>query len=245
MQTEPRLTGTAGPYAFFELKKPYHYYLTNIGSDTAWSVFADMRSLILCDTIVIYNRLPLLPPIIKVPGALRGGFSRWNPIAPADEKEFGCDKVGEDFVKLSKILGGIILLEADFVYWSDSPIKQYEELEYFIYNKMKPSFFNPCFEKLTRPNDMILCLLDSLENIRKIAEITWIRDISRPAFYDDLFDLNSMLILSNPVPFIGPQDLQWNFRDTFIVLDSTIANFLDYRRKFKEFRRYQEHLRSK
>ena len=54
-----------------------------------------------------------------------------------------------------------------------------------------------------------------------------------------------MFILSNPVPFRSLDDLHWTYRDTFIVVDSTIEDFLDYRRQFPEYRRYEQWLNSK
>jgi len=175
-----------------------------------------MRAIILCDTIVIYPQTYLFG-LIYSSGVLRGEFSRFSPIAPAETKKFGFDPVDERFIKLSYMLGGIILLEVDFVYWGDSPTKKYVEEEYFIYNKVM-FFQNEHFEKLTRPQDRFLHQLDSLKDARKIADID--------------FRLNSMLILSNPVPYPDTYDLPWTYRDTFIVLDSTIENFVDYRRKF-------------
>jgi hypothetical protein len=217
METEPRLTGGIGYFAAVdEPKNLYHYRLTNIGSDTAWSVFPKMRAIILCDTMVIYPRTYLFG-LMYSSGVFRGNFSHFNPIAPAETKKFGFDPVDKHFIKLSNMLGGIILLEVNLVYWGDSPTKKYMEEEYFIYNKQM-SFQDEYFEKLTRPRDRLLCQLDSLKDARKIADIH--------------FRLHSMLILSNPVPSPDTNDFPWTYRDTFIVLDSTIEKFPDYRRKF-------------
>jgi hypothetical protein len=236
MQTEPKLSGSIGRYVSGdELKKPYHYRLTNIGSDTAWSVFAKGRAVILCDTMIIYPETYLFG-LIKAPGALRGEFSRWNPIGPAETEKWGFDEVIKDFIKLSNILGGIILLEVDFTYWSDSPITRYGEQEYFVYNK-RQFFQNDYFEKLERTQDRVLHKLSSLKDTRKIACLRF-GPGSGPAFLIDLFG-DHMFILSNPVPFPSLNDFGWTYRDTFIVADSTIEYFLDYRRQFPEYQRYE------
>jgi hypothetical protein len=245
MQTEPRLSGSAGHNVYVDRKTPYYYRLTNTGSDTAWSIFADMRALILCDTLVIYDTwFYLLPPLRLTHGTLRGQFSRWNKIAPAQAKEFGCDRVREDFQRLSAMLRGVILLEADFVYWSDSPVKKFEEVEYFIYNKQVP-IWSANFEKLTRPKDQFLHQLNSLIDARKIAHTTSVGQIGGPAFYRDLFDPELMLILKNAVPSASPHDYPWTYRDTLIVFDSTIQDFVEYRRQFPEYLRYERWLDSR
>ena len=129
METEPRLIGRMGdPEAVDEPKNQYHYRLTNTGSDTAWSVFPKMRPIILCDTLVMYPRTYLFG-LMYSSGVLRGDFSRFNPISPGKIQRFGFDRVSKKLVKLSNMLGGIILLEVELVYWGDSPTKKYVEEE--------------------------------------------------------------------------------------------------------------------
>jgi len=144
IQSEPRLRGSIIESFFLhKSREPYEYRLTNIGSDTAWSVFARGQFVILCDTLVIYPETYLFGAMYAG-GALRGDFSRWNPIAPAKTREWWFGKVGKDIIKLSKLLGGIILVEVDLVYWSDSPVKRYGEVEYFIYKWNTSSIRGGC-----------------------------------------------------------------------------------------------------
>jgi hypothetical protein len=242
MQTEPRLTGAIAPNILrHEPKVEFHYRLTNIGSDTAWSVFPRGQFLILCDSMVIYPQTYLFG-FLYSSGTLRGDFSRSYPIAPAETKIWGFDRALDDFLKLSNIVGGIALIQVDLVYWSNSPVNRYEYEEYFVYNKIQAFEQQPYshFEKLTRPQDRILRQLGHLKDERKIAELTFIQGISGPAFYLHLFGPNSMIILSNPVPTIRPEGFGWTYRDTFIVADSTIQDFREYRRKFSEYRLFEK-----
>jgi hypothetical protein len=244
MQTEPRLSGTIRPSFSWEKtrKGRYHYGLTNIGSDTAWSVFARGQMVILCDTMLIYPETYLFG-YMATGGVVRGAFSRRNAIAPAESQVWGLEEVVKDFVKLSNLLNGVILVEVDVVYWGDSPIKRYYELEHFIYNKMVLPDWSVSFEKLTSSQDRFLRKLSSLKDARKIACLRF-GPGSGPAFYIDLFG-EHMFILSNPIPSPSLDDFQWTYRDTFIVLDSTIEDFLNYRRQFPEYRRYEQWLKSK
>jgi hypothetical protein len=247
MQTEPRLSGAIAINDYeYEPKQEFHYRLTNIGSDTAWSVFPKGRFLILCDSMVIYPETYLFG-FIYSSGTFRGNFSRSYPIAPAETKIWGFNRVLNDFVKLSNMVGGIALIQVDLVYWSNSPIKRYENEEYFVYNKLEASdpMYHPYIEKLTRPQDRILRQLSHLKDERKIAELTFLENISGPAFYQHIFDPNSMIILSNPVPTIRPEGFRWTYRDTFIVADSMVQDFLEYRRKFSEYRTFEKQRSSK
>jgi hypothetical protein len=244
MQTEPRLSGAIAENILgYEPKMEFHYRLTNIGSDTAWSVFPRGRFLILCDSMVIYPETYLFG-VMYSSGTLRGDFSRSYPIAPAETKKWGFDKVLDDFAELSNIVGGIVLIQVDLVYWSDSPVNRYEYEEYFIYNKLQAVEQQPYphFEKLSRPQDRLLVQLSNLKDTRKIAELTF---LERIGFYQHGFDPNSMIILSNPVPSFQLQESGWTYRDTFIVADSTVQDFFEYRRKFPKYRLFEKQRSSK
>ena len=233
MQTEPRLSGATALNDFeYEPKQEFHYRLTNIGSDTAWSVFPKGQPLILCDSMIIYPKGYLFGPIYSA-GIFRGNFSRSYPIAPAETKIWGFDRVLDKFLKLSNLVGGIILLQVDLVYWSDSPVNRYEYEEYFVYNKLEASdpMYHPYFEKLTRPQDRILLQLNNLKDERKIAELTFIQLIGGP---------KSMVILKNPVQTIDPEGFSWTFHDTLIIVDSTIQDLREYRRKRLESRFFEK-----
>jgi hypothetical protein len=244
MQTEPRLSGAIGTnIQHSEPKMKFHYRLTNTGSDTAWSVFPKGRFLILCDSMVIYPETYLFG-LIYSSGTFRGNFSRSYPIAPAETKKWGFDRVLDKFAELSNLVGGIILIQVDLVYWSDSPVYRYENEEYFVYNKLEASdpMYHPYFEKLTRSQDRLLVKLSNLKDTRKIAELTF---LERIGFYQHGFDPNSMIILSNPVPSVQLQEFGWTYRDTFIVADSMVQDFLEYRRKFSEYRLFEKQRSSK
>lgn len=226
MQTEPKLTGAIGSwFKRHEPKYEYYYEVTNIGSDTAWSVFPKGQALILCDSMLIYPETYLFGYMYSC-GVRPGEFSRRFPVAPTETKDWGfVSTVGEDFAQLSNMLAGIILLEVHIFYWSDSPSKRYWEKEYFIYNKLSYDPAGSYFEKLLDPNDRILRQFNSLQAERKTARLT----------YYPLFNQNRMLILSNSIPSSNLTLFHWTFRDTSIVLDSTIMDFSEYRRRFKEF----------
>ena len=124
MQTEPRLSGATALNAFrYEPRQEFHYRLTNTGSDTALSVFPKGRFLILCDSMVIYPETCLFG-LIYSSGTFRGNFSRSYPIAPAETKIWGFNRVLDEFVNLSNLVGGVILLQVDLIYWSDSPLNR-------------------------------------------------------------------------------------------------------------------------
>lgn len=232
MQTEPRLTGAIKPNVLREEPRPlFHYRLTNIGSDTAWAVFAQGRFLILCDTMIIYPQSYLFR-LVSAGATRRGDFSRFNPLGPAETKKWGFDQVFDEFVRLSNLVNGIILVQVDVVYWSDSPINQYEHEEFFLYRKLQHAEKLPYthFEKLSNPQDRLLRQFSSLRSDRRIGEVSFRRYVHGLGSCWDLFGSDCMLLLSNPVPSKDSfGDVEWKYRDTVIVLDSAVQNLWEYR----------------
>lgn len=245
MQTEPSLSGQIGAFWLGDsLKKDYNYRLTNVGSDTAWSVFDEMRTFILCDTMLVYIPGYAWGKLLRGPGYYHGSYSRYNPIAPAEYTRSGFNGVGLWMTELSNILDGIIILDATFAYWGSSPIKRYEGREYFVFMRLD-HYSDSFFEKLTRDQDILIQRIESLHNQRKYAEVKSPTRIGGPTFYDSILDTLTTLVLVSPVPTRSDVNLPWTYQDTFIVTDSGLVDFLTYRRQFGVFRKYEDYLRRK
>lgn len=245
MQTEPYLSGQIGAFWLGDsLKKEYNYRLTNVGSDTAWSVFDEMRTFLLCDSMIAYIPGSAWGKTIRGPGYYHGSYSRYNPIAPAEYIRSGFDGFGPWMADLVNVLDGIIVLETTFLYWGSSPIKRYEGREYFLYLRLDPHS-DSHFEKLSRVEDRLMQQIKELQDHRNYAEIKSSSQIGGPTFYDSILNPPVTLLLSSPVPSRTDVVLPWTYRDTFIVSDSGLVDFLTYRRQFEIFRKYEDYLRRK
>ncbi len=245
MQTEPKLSGSVGVhYPGDSLLFEYDYRLTNIGSDTAWSVFDEMRAFILCDTQIVYLPGYLWGRLVHGPGYYHGSYSSYNPIAPAGYTRSGFNGFGSWVAGLANALDGVIILEATCVYWGSSPIKRYEGREYFVYMQMG-AYTGGRFEKLTRPQGQLLKQIENLHDERKYAEVTSSSRLGLRDMYDSLFGGSATLVVASPVPSRSNVILPWTYRDTFILTDSGFVDFLAYRRQFERFRQYEDYLRRK
>jgi hypothetical protein len=220
MLTEPILEGSMGdtnPFDYDEIKNTFTYRLLNIGSDTAWAVYAILRPMVLTDTLIYKGYGFLNSYIINGPSGPTGSFSRANPLPPAATKLEGFGILSIDLRKLSELVDGTPFVEAECYYWSNSPIKRFNTKEYFLYNQYREPRFGD-FTKITDERDTLMVLIRHLMDSRKIGQINYL-DFERisPLTHERNGYLNNMIVMTQPVFKNFDFDIMYFYKDTAIV----------------------------
>lgn len=212
MQSEPTLVGQI--WENFRTKdtvSDYNYHLTNTGDDTAWSVFTEIRELIVTDTILIYTNF-YAHGIIRRGSVYRGEFSKQLATAPTETSKIGFGRVPSGMLQLSKALKSPLVVYTHTFYWGDSPRKRYEFEQYFLYNK-RPLGPDGHMEEVVDPRDTILQTIRFLGANHNIA-------VAQPTGL--LFSAkDTLILLARPTPSYSGYDLPWTFRDTILFHDTT------------------------
>lgn len=246
MSTEPVLSGAVFRNEVREkIEEPSYYYrMTNIGGDTAWSIFVDLRVAIVTDSHLIYGWGYYIGHDVIRFGVFPGGYKKNCSLSPGVDTLMGFNFSAQRYVKLAQLMGGTLLFEVHRFYWGAAPVVRKEEVEYF--NVIETDDYKiGSLRKLDNQEELINNTLRGHKAKRAIGEIRFADRISGPSFYSEVFPPNTLLLLLNRVPdtlpFYYPQI---TYKDTLIFINDSIHDFRVYRKRFPEWQPWQRYLDS-
>jgi len=205
------------------------FLLQNIGGDTAFGVWCSARYMAVCDSLLVYDYYKPHPfSLLRDHTGSFGAYSEdaRHKMAPGEEEEIQA-KLAYDYIgEVAKLLGGVLFVEANYVYWDNVPLERYSEIEYFLIGS--PTIFGDEHASLSAIDGKAFWRdkIDSLKSLNLIAEADIISEIflNIPAVPDSVVEkLYTVVKTGRTNYFIGTDWIQWwRWRDTFLIYNGDL-----------------------